>query len=166
MVRPVLGPSQPGSPGDMPPVSAPLTIAPNPCHNCRRQRRRCDRTEPYCTKCASRGIQCLGYGKLLLWTGGAASRGKKAGDTSVSSLLNDLTTQRAAPGGRETQIGLAAGSGNPPWPVSPDSASTGDGESLVRFSHGQPEISTPWVLTDPLFQDLKPSHRGYLDYCV
>ncbi|KAK8071022.1 acriflavine sensitivity control protein acr-2 [Apiospora hydei] len=50
-----------------------------PCHNCRRNRKRCDRSVPSCNKCSSTGQDCLGYGKLLRWTGGAASRGRLAG---------------------------------------------------------------------------------------
>jgi hypothetical protein len=52
-----------------------------PCHNCRRNRRRCDRSVPSCSKCHTTGQECLGYGKLLLWTDSVASRGKMMGKT-------------------------------------------------------------------------------------
>ncbi|KAG5925365.1 hypothetical protein E4U42_004379 [Claviceps africana] len=39
-----------------------------PCHNCRRRRLRCDRSWPSCHKCASSGQECLGYGKVFVWT--------------------------------------------------------------------------------------------------
>jgi hypothetical protein len=39
-----------------------------PCHNCRRRRLRCDRSWPTCHKCAVSGQECLGYGKVFVWT--------------------------------------------------------------------------------------------------
>lgn len=39
-----------------------------PCHNCRRRRLRCDRSWPSCHKCAVSGQECLGYGKVFVWT--------------------------------------------------------------------------------------------------
>lgn len=150
-----------------PPVSRyricamPPQTARNPCHNCRRQRRRCDRSEPHCAKCASRGIQCLGYGQLLLWTGSSASRGKRAGDASVSSMLRDLSTQPASlqlpPNLQGTVVDIGGLSGYKP--VNAQSA----------LAHPRQVLSnalTPRTLMDPLFQDLKPSHRRYLDYCA
>ncbi|KAK5988071.1 Acriflavine sensitivity control protein acr-2 [Cladobotryum mycophilum] len=38
------------------------------CHNCRRRRLRCDRSWPGCHKCAISGQECLGYGKVFVWT--------------------------------------------------------------------------------------------------
>lgn len=49
------------------------------CHNCRRQRLKCDRTLPHCLKCTKRGQECLGYGRLYRWELGVASRGKMTG---------------------------------------------------------------------------------------
>lgn len=37
------------------------------CHNCRRRRRRCDRSQPYCHRCSRDGEECLGYGRVLRW---------------------------------------------------------------------------------------------------
>lgn len=39
-----------------------------PCHNCRRRRLRCDRSWPTCHKCAVSGQECLGYGRVFVWT--------------------------------------------------------------------------------------------------
>ncbi|PFH55797.1 hypothetical protein XA68_17610 [Ophiocordyceps unilateralis] len=39
-----------------------------PCHNCRRRRLRCDRSWPSCHKCAVSGQECLGYGRVFVWT--------------------------------------------------------------------------------------------------
>ncbi|KAH8178532.1 fungal specific transcription factor domain-containing protein [Sarocladium implicatum] len=37
------------------------------CHNCRVRRLVCDQTLPGCQKCASRGVECPGYGRNLRW---------------------------------------------------------------------------------------------------
>lgn len=58
--------------------------APPACHNCRRQRLKCDRSAPQCRKCISRGQACLGYQRLLRWETGLASRGKLTGKTFQS----------------------------------------------------------------------------------
>ncbi len=49
------------------------------CHNCRRERRKCDRNVPSCLKCIQRGRECLGYQGLFRWGQGMASRGKLRG---------------------------------------------------------------------------------------
>ncbi|KAG8428819.1 hypothetical protein J3459_002394 [Metarhizium acridum] len=46
-----------------------------PCHNCRRRRLRCDRSWPTCNKCALSGQECLGYGKVFVWTQAIDSQG-------------------------------------------------------------------------------------------
>lgn len=46
-----------------------------PCHNCRRRRLRCDRSWPSCHKCALSGQECLGYGKVFVWTQAIDSQG-------------------------------------------------------------------------------------------
>lgn len=46
-----------------------------PCHNCRRRRLRCDRSWPTCHKCAVSGQECLGYGKVFIWTQGIDAQG-------------------------------------------------------------------------------------------
>ncbi|KAL4899494.1 fungal-specific transcription factor domain-containing protein [Aspergillus multicolor] len=52
-----------------------------PCHTCRRRRVKCDQAKPHCRKCVSNDLECLGYGKLILFVGGVASRGKMMGKT-------------------------------------------------------------------------------------
>lgn len=37
------------------------------CHNCRVRRLVCDQTLPSCRKCASRGVECPGYGRNFRW---------------------------------------------------------------------------------------------------
>ncbi|GFP57414.1 acriflavine sensitivity control protein acr-2 [Trichoderma asperellum] len=64
-----------------------------PCHNCRRQRLRCDRSYPHCNKCAASGKECLGYGKLFRWTGAIASRGKLAGRTSSAPVAAEAQNE-------------------------------------------------------------------------
>ncbi|KAF7552792.1 hypothetical protein G7Z17_g4068 [Cylindrodendrum hubeiense] len=154
--------------------------ADKPCHNCRRRRLRCDRSVPQCSKCAARGIECLGYGQLFLWTGAVASRGKLAGQKSSAALY-------PAPGPPPRRRRRQA-SGSVATPSEADDSETvadfgadvvschGDDDFVVSSdtqlvcptspSHleYEYEASTPWMLMDPIFQDMKYSQRQYLAY--
>lgn len=142
-----------------------------PCHNCRRQRLRCDRSYPHCNKCAAAGKECLGYGKLFRWTGAIASRGKLAGRTSSAPV--------EAGDGREAEEALSPAStvryeSSPPaspraWNGYHGRRSSADAQALQLVSQPRsPSASpaSPWVLVDPLFQGLDQSHRFYLNYCA
>ncbi|KAK2616285.1 hypothetical protein QQS21_000719 [Conoideocrella luteorostrata] len=55
-------------------------VASHDCPTCVKRRIQCDRTEPGCMKCASRGLGCPGFKAVYLkWNQGIASRGKHAG---------------------------------------------------------------------------------------
>lgn len=60
-----------------------------PCHTCRRQRLKCDAAKPSCKKCATRGVECLGYGaQPILWVQPRApgqTHGSKDGEGGESS---------------------------------------------------------------------------------
>ncbi|KAI5464895.1 fungal-specific transcription factor domain-containing protein [Mariannaea sp. PMI_226] len=182
--------------------------AEKPCHNCRRRRLRCDRTVPHCSKCESRGIECLGYGQLFLWTGAVASRGKLAGQKSSAALYPD-----AAPGlnGRHeasSAVRFPVAASTPSDADSDESRTVIDPDIVTSFNdddeaaaaaaaassvaYGDAQVAcitspnhihqqlyeyendassqtptmatTPWVLVDPLFQDMKYSQRQYLAY--
>ncbi|KAI1064238.1 hypothetical protein LB506_007824 [Fusarium annulatum] len=114
---------------------------PGSCHNCRRGRLRCDRSIPQCLKCTSRGQSCLGYGVLLRWEKGLATRGKLVGVTSdnMSKIQNgDATATLQAPQARFLS------------------------SRLPSFTSS--ELNSPHSLTDPLMQDLDCRSRRYLDY--
>ncbi|KAF2151605.1 hypothetical protein K461DRAFT_279086 [Myriangium duriaei CBS 260.36] len=49
------------------------------CYNCARRRISCDRKEPTCQKCASKGLVCGGLGLRYRFNEGIASRGKLKG---------------------------------------------------------------------------------------
>jgi hypothetical protein len=49
------------------------------CRICNRRRIRCDRRLPTCGKCEKRGLTCSGYGIILKWDQGVASRGNLKG---------------------------------------------------------------------------------------
>ncbi|KAH7274753.1 fungal-specific transcription factor domain-containing protein [Fusarium solani] len=122
-----------------------MSAKPGACHNCRRSRLKCDRSLPHCLKCTSRGQSCLGYGILLRWENGMASRGKLAGVTSDN--INKI------------QKGDTTSTLQAPWP------------SIVStrqppFASSKPSSprSLPRSLIDPLAQDLDSRSRRYLDY--
>jgi hypothetical protein len=129
-----------------------LTASTSPiraCHNCRRGRRRCDRSLPTCTKCSSTGQACLGYGELLLWTNSVASRGKMAGKTFAATGASEM--QHIAPCVNSTNLAVRFKT------VSPD-----EGNTVLPFN---PKSSWCWQLSDPFFQDLSGSSQFYLSYC-
>lgn len=172
-----------------------------PCHNCRRQRLRCDRSYPHCNKCAASGKECLGYGKLFRWTGAIASRGKLAGRTSSAPVAaetqneneheNRIGNDRDAELEPEIDAEADAEALSPALAVakvrSRRSSSMSHRVSVIPWNgyYGRsmsagaeaplstplprsPYIkpSSPWVLADPLFQDLNQSDRFYLNYCA
>lgn len=113
-----------------------------PGHNCRRQRRKCDRTVPKCLKCAQRGIECLGYEGLLRWGQGLASRGRLRGITfESSSKPKSLESPHAS---HLPQCVL------PGWYV----------HVLLA-----PENCIDGALTDPLLQDLSQPTKKFMFYC-
>lgn len=147
-----------------PPSSMAANVDPpkKPCHNCRRQRLRCDRSYPRCNKCVLAGRECLGYGQLFRWTGSVASRGKFAGKTSLASGEDEpgAETYRESPGPQSSSESWTLSSGAP-------SPSGGDHNLQLVHAMSTPadEVAGPWTLTDPLFQDLSQPYRYYLSYC-
>ncbi|CEN61042.1 hypothetical protein ASPCAL07710 [Aspergillus calidoustus] len=67
------------------------------CHTCRRRRLRCDEAKPHCQRCAAEGVECLGYGKMILWVDGVASRGKLMGKTFNTTSLSPKGSPVASP---------------------------------------------------------------------
>lgn len=124
-------------------VMTPAMLAPKACHNCRRQRLKCDRSLPGCSKCAKNGQACLGYQSLFRWEEGVASRGKMAGLT-----YSDTKARRA-------------GWDSPALRSQSQSVTT---LSSPRFLNETPGVALR-PLADPVLQDLNDASRKYLLYC-
>lgn len=133
------------------------------CHNCRRQRLRCDRSYPHCNKCVLAGKECLGYGQLFRWTGAIASRGKLAGKTSSADVS-------AVAGPKEHRREARSRSSSLQTPASvtteENRSHTDDWQLVPQDEPADAEFSSPWVLADPLTQDLSHPYRHYLSYCM
>ncbi|RMZ37382.1 hypothetical protein CA14_011645 [Aspergillus flavus] len=115
-----------------------------PCHNCRRKRRRCDRSVPVCHKCMKTGQECLGYGKLFIWNEGVASRGKMMGKTyATPNHLQPLTMSTRDEGTSRV------------WTFSCD---------LNPSIPDRNDLRAPLYITpiDPLFQGMDNPSRRYL----
>ncbi|KAM0488155.1 hypothetical protein ACHAP7_001145 [Fusarium lateritium] len=160
-----------------------------PCHNCRRRRLRCDRSWPTCHKCAVSGQECLGYGKVFVWTQGIDSQGnvnpppgRRLADDSDSSA----TASASPPGNHPGQ----SNSDRPRPQPQPDYSDQHPLARLVQqaqqaaqeaedLNQSQQQRSTQndesptssdtmdWspptgALTDPLFQDLDHASHSYL----
>lgn len=130
------------------------TTAHKKCHNCRRQRLRCDLSYPHCNKCILAGKECLGYGQLFRWTGAVASRGKLAGKTSSAPLIAGSN-----PNQLEYRDDTSMRSSSEEAPILYDFQVVQEPENTYHM------LSTPWVLVDPLYQDLSHPYRHYLSYC-
>lgn len=133
-----------------------------PCHNCRRRRLRCDRSWPSCHKCAVSGQECLGYGKVFVWTQGIDSNGNLKPSPSGRRAIDDAAAASSSHGLPRTSTSQM-----------PVGASTESSRSdhASHFNNDmrpiQAELSsaTTAALTDPLFQDLDRPSRYYLAYC-
>ncbi|ETI21503.1 hypothetical protein G647_07850 [Cladophialophora carrionii CBS 160.54] len=65
-----------GSEESSPPSNS---LATKDCRVCNRRRIRCDRTLPFCNKCARKGVECPGFGPKFRWTNAIAVRGRFKG---------------------------------------------------------------------------------------
>lgn len=142
------------------------------CHNCRRQRLRCDRSYPHCNKCVLAGKECLGYGQLFRWTGAVASRGKLAGKTS-SAEVSAVPSPKQHDHDHGQDKGKGSATPSPEMtpstlsPVVNNEESQEENWQLVPFQDSTNiSLSNSWTLADPLYQDLSYSYRHYMAYCA
>lgn len=151
------------------------------CHNCRRQRLRCDRSHPRCHKCTNAGRECLGYQPLFIWTRGVASRGKMSGVTFEDIHIQQQRAKQAGPGlelpsptsaPRNLDVTVLSTTSTIPqysskWASQPLLDHT---KRFLQVKHQFPsenDIKIPLGrhLTDPFFQDLNQDARFYISHC-
>lgn len=113
------------------------------CHNCRRNRLRCDKSLPGCEKCHSKGVACLGYATLLRWT------------NNVTSARGSCSTSPPArPSSEEVEDRIMVLSSKGP---------------AISFSSPRSPsnhvVSAPFSLVDPALQDLDTRSRFYINHC-
>ncbi|KAK8144827.1 hypothetical protein G3M48_005258 [Beauveria asiatica] len=150
-----------------------------PCHNCRRRRLRCDRSWPTCNKCTTTRQECLGYGKVYVWTECIDAQGKVkpspgvrraahgenhgvAGHPSLVLLHSGPPpVSRPAIGtvsNREHLVGTSKSPQNPTDTAMPSPPQC----SAQQKMGGHAAYLVSSQLTDPVFQDLDPTSRIYL----
>jgi hypothetical protein len=165
------------------------------CYTCRRRRIVCDNGLPTCRKCRDAGKECLGYQKPLVWVkGGVASRGKMMGlsfddvmeNTShehrdrsplESQYQQDSLLVTAKDHNGEARYSLAnddsletgtaeirEAENNTPW-LSPRALETSVADPSIVEDQEAHEMSPPWWLVDPLFQDMSWLSRFYIFHC-
>ncbi|KAF2802272.1 uncharacterized protein BDZ99DRAFT_401942 [Mytilinidion resinicola] len=114
------------------------------CHNCRRRRVKCDRLLPQCQKCSDAGLECMGYGRLILWNRGVASRGKMMGKTFDEAPVGGMNGVRA---------------------MEMHSATS---QAMASANKTQEPFQSAWELNfslvDPLLQDLDHTSRRYISH--
>lgn len=139
------------------------------CHNCKRRRWRCDGAVPHCKKCTDNGIECLGYGKILQWIGGMASRGNLTEENfrEKLALVNSLGRKTSHPLQRKRST-------RPISPISIEAQhslsprASGNGQRLVLKASPEAiyeRIIVHRPLVDSMFQDLSYHERFFIDYC-
>ncbi|KAF6831433.1 hypothetical protein CPLU01_06718 [Colletotrichum plurivorum] len=64
------------------------------CYECSKRRVSCDRAEPQCQKCSSRGLQCSGLGIRHRFSQGVAARGFWVGKT-IQEVYEEVSTHIA-----------------------------------------------------------------------
>ncbi|KAI8402116.1 hypothetical protein FOFC_17421 [Fusarium oxysporum] len=126
-------------------------MADHPCHTCRKRRVQCDGGYPHCDKCTLRGIECLGYGQFLMWTGAVAVRGRLAGQTSSAAACHG---QHSAVAKRRTIYQTKA----------LETKTIHVTDQSVSSSKLDLQTSDVRSLVDPLFQGMSESQRRYFDY--
>lgn len=113
-----------------------------PCHNCRRRRLRCDRSWPSCHKCTVSGQECLGYGKVFVWTQAIDGPGNPKPSTSRHSQGG---------GGESAATGAAAvhSSSSSIWSTLGNEAGQNDNDEASSFHNGGAQGLS-----------LRPGHQG------
>ncbi|KUI54485.1 Acriflavine sensitivity control protein acr-2 [Cytospora mali] len=121
-----------------------ITLPTKACHNCRRNRLRCDRSLPQCQKCSSKGDQCQGYGRLLRWANAAAVKGKLAeqvGQRPHAPLMERQTWNNSDHHNLRLQSG--------------ENSKSDAGVTVYPVKS---------ALVDPLLKDLSPQRRLYISH--
>ncbi|KAH8588876.1 fungal-specific transcription factor domain-containing protein [Bisporella sp. PMI_857] len=121
-----------------------------PCHTCRRRRVKCDLHTPQCQKCAAAGLKCLGYGKLILWVQGVASRGKMMGKSLNATSSKPADSQAAQLTALSPRVLNGAFDNIPGYILDVE---TSFNENIL-----------PYTLLDPWLQQLDPGARYYMTH--
>lgn len=98
------------------------------CRICNRRRIKCDRSTPTCKKCASKNLECPGYGVILNWEWGVASRGRFARKTIPTAQPVNTSPSRLV----ECPASLPSISGD-----------SSDNEDICRRSPSADEFPSP-----------------------
>ncbi|CAH0050242.1 unnamed protein product [Clonostachys solani] len=137
-----------------------------PCHNCRRRRLRCDRSWPTCHKCAVSGQECLGYGKVFVWTTQAIDSQGNLKPTQSSRHATDFHVSAAS-----STAASPIMSSSSDMTLPPSNPHQGQAQPLMQTNESmfpavspEPGTASAMVLTDPVFQDLDRPSRSYLAY--
>lgn len=91
------------------------------CKKCQLRRIDCDRSLPACRKCEKRSLECPGYGVIIRWAEGIASRGKLQGKSiplrdapaATSSLPHGLNSVLSSIKDVQHQVSVPSSPSNP-----------------------------------------------------
>jgi hypothetical protein len=109
------------------------------CRVCNRRRIRCDRALPTCAKCEKRGLICSGYGVVLKWNQGVASRGNLKGKAlPVKEALITLPNLHLVEGPKSLEIQIRSADDFHGIPATSNLGTSAIPKSLVPF-----QLNTP-----------------------
>lgn len=115
------------------------------CYQCSRRRIDCDRQQPTCHKCATKGMTCSGLGIRYRFNGSLASRGKLVGKTIPTRLSYGGETDA----GRSSLINVD--STTAPHKIAQSQFSerkcTARQEEQSRSQSGDPRMTPQWLLS-------------------
>ena len=135
------------------------------CHNCRRRRLRCDGSWPTCHKCAATGQDCLGYGRVFIWTQGIDAHGNLKPSPSGRRPSHGARFDSAVPDFEAASTGASTRINNHgPQDFSSRHLSQPHDPAMSDFLK-ESRLSAAGALTDPVFQDLDRNSRYYLAHC-
>ncbi|CAH0046960.1 unnamed protein product [Clonostachys solani] len=94
-------------------------VAPRDCPECKKSRRKCDRTIPTCRKCISRGVECPGYDPFQLkWIQGLTRENGKFSGQSIPEHWKSKPAQSNASPSNTTPSATPSIPAEPPPPES------------------------------------------------
>ncbi|KAM5352760.1 hypothetical protein ACJ41O_005482 [Fusarium nematophilum] len=137
----------------MPPKKRAYVPKTKGCHECSKRRIHCDRTEPSCNKCASRGLKCSGLGIRHRFNKGVAARGKWAGKT-IESVYEECWTFPS-----EDQNAAVSSTTTALKPVQPEATET----SRELETEQQDDEAIEIILQDLEVEDCFPGDLALLD---
>ncbi|KAL4876448.1 hypothetical protein BJY04DRAFT_199981 [Aspergillus karnatakaensis] len=121
------------------------------CDNCRKSKKKCDQAKPACTRCARRGIECVGAGEKR-WKFMEEGPNIVAKKRSSNSSSGSSSGSRTPPTDQQDMVRLI--------PKNPQNNATLLGQALVASYKGQTDLKYNLVWAYGGYLAMIPRHLG------